>query len=437
METEERDERGSGRSQNVVHTLPRSMASVPNFLTGPLERLDPTAGTMQLLVITADAETAVALAEAVLRITGPAGIELLPITTARRARRLLADRPVLAAAGSPRDIRDLLKGSQLKLDSIKSVVLAWADEILSGGEDDVAALEAVMSEVPRDAARVVVTSRNEGRVNAFAERYLRRAHREAAVDPDENAEPVAIQYVTVSKGSRANALRRLLDDMDPPSAAIIVSEDESEREVAGLLRMLGYHEGSAAVRVSRGNIEPSTYAVIFFDAPASRSSLAAASQASPVTLVSLADPRGLATLKRIAGGEVRPFTLSAAGDAAREREASIRRELETVIDTGVASRELLALEPLLDRHDGIEIAAAALRLLERERSIRKAQEEPRPAQRSSFGPPRDGARDSRGIRDARRDRDDRAPRRGPPRGGPPRGGPSRGGEGRPPRRDRP
>jgi hypothetical protein len=41
VETEERDERGSGRSQNVVHTLPRSMASVPQFLTGPLVRKEP------------------------------------------------------------------------------------------------------------------------------------------------------------------------------------------------------------------------------------------------------------------------------------------------------------------------------------------------------------------------------------------------------------
>src|SRR5215207_7771931 len=92
VETEERDERGSGRSQNVVHTLPRSMASVPQFLTGPLERIDPTAGSTQVLVITADAETAVALAEAVLRMTGPAGIELLPVTTPRRAKRLMAGR---------------------------------------------------------------------------------------------------------------------------------------------------------------------------------------------------------------------------------------------------------------------------------------------------------------------------------------------------------
>jgi ATP-dependent RNA helicase DeaD len=258
VETEERDERGSGRSQNVVHTLPRSMASVPQFLTGPLERIDPAEGSTQVLVITADAETAVALAEAVLRMTGPAGIELLPITTARRAKRLMAGRPVLAAAGSPRDIRDLLRGSDLKLDTVKSVVIAWADEILNSGEDEVEALELVMNELPKDAARIVVTSRSEGRVNAFAERYLRRARRDVAEESDETTEPVAIQYVTVSSSSRSTALRRLLDDMDPPSAAIIVSSDASERDVSALLRTLGYGEGKSSVRVSRGEIEPST-----------------------------------------------------------------------------------------------------------------------------------------------------------------------------------
>src|SRR5687768_14632367 len=218
VEPEEKEERGSGRSQNVVHTLPRSMASVPGFLTGPLERIDPAAGVTQLLVLTTDAESAVALAGAVLRMTGPAGIELLPVTSARRTARLMAGRPVLAAAGSPRDIRDLVRGSHLKLDSIKSVVLAWADEILAGDAEDIEALEAVMAELPKEAARVVVTSRSEGRVNAFAERYLRRAHREVPAGDEGQSSPIPLQYVTVSPASRPTALRRLFDDMDPPSA---------------------------------------------------------------------------------------------------------------------------------------------------------------------------------------------------------------------------
>jgi ATP-dependent RNA helicase DeaD len=428
VDTEDRDERGSGRSQNVVHTLPRSMASVPQFLTGPLERIDPTLGTTQVLVITADAETAMALTEAVLRMTGPAGIELLPVTTPRRAKRLMAGRPVLAAAGSPGDIRDLVRGSELKLDGVKAVVIAWADEILHSGPEEVEALELVMNELPKDAARIVVTSRSEGRVNAFAERYLRRARREAAEEIEGDAEPVTVQYVTVTNATRTTGLRRLLDDLDPPSAAIIVSTDQSEQEVRSMLRMLGYPEGSSTVRTTRGEIAPSTYAVIFYDAPASHSQLADAAKATPVSFVALVDTRELASLKRIGSVNVRPFTLSAPWNAAREREDSMRRELSAILDAGVASREMQALEPLLERHDGIEIAAAALRLLEKERTLRKASEEAKP-----LVPPRGFAdRKPFGARDAGkpRGRDD-ARRGGPPRGDSRRseGGRSEGGRG--------
>ena len=407
MDTEERDERGSGRSQNVVHTLPRSMASVPQFLTGPLERIDPTLGTTQVLVITADAETAVALAEAALRMTGPAGIELLPVTTPRRAKRLMAGRPVLSAAGSPRDIRDLVKGSELKLDSVKAVVIAWADEILNSGPEEVEALELVMNELPKDAARIVVTSRSEGRVNAFAERYLRRAHRDAPMEAETDAEPVTLQYVMVTSATRSTGLRRLLDDLDPPSAAILVSTDQSERDVTSMLRLLGYPEGSSTVRTTRGEVEPSTYAVIFYDAPASHAQLADAAKATPVALVALVDTRELAALKRISSATVRPFTLAAPWNAAREREESMRRELSSILDAGVASREMQAIEPLLERHDGIEIAAAALRLLEKERTLRKASEEAKPLQSPrGFADRRPfGARDAgkpRGRDDARR-----------------------------------
>jgi len=370
VESEEKEERGSGRSQNVVHTLPRSMASVPRFLTGPLERLDPLAGVIQLVVITADAETAVALAESVLRMTGPAGIELIPVTSARRASRLIAGRPVAAIAGSPSDIRDLVRGSHLKLEEVKSVVLAWADEILSGDAEDIEALEAVMSELPKDAARIVVTSKSEGRVNAFAERYLRRAHRDLPAEEAEST-PVALHYVTVSPTSRATALRRLLDDLDPPSAAIVVSNDRAEAEASEALKLLGYAGESSTVRVTRGEIAPSTYAVIFYDAPSAKAELSAAASASPVTILALAESRELEELKRMSG-DAKPLTLKAPANAAREREVAMRRELSHALDAGMATREVLALEPLLERYDGIEIAAAALRLLEKERVLRQA-----------------------------------------------------------------
>ena len=439
METEEREERGSGRSQNVVHTLPRSMASVPRFLTGPLERLDPAAGVTQLVVVTADAETAVALAEAVLRMTGPAGIELIPVTSARRAGRLMAGRPVLAVAGSPSELRDLVRGSHLKLDGVASVVLAWADEILAGDAEDIEALEAVMSELPKDSARIVVTSKSEGRVNAFAERYLRRAHRDLAADEPDTA-PVSVHYVTVTATNRTTALRRLLDDLDPPSAAIVVASDRAEAEAQETIKLLGYSGESSTVRVTRGDIAPSTYAVIFYQPPSTRAELSAAFAASPVTILALVEAREVEELKRMSG-DAKPVALKAPANAAREKEVAMRRELSHALDAGIATREVLALEPLLERYDGVEIAAAALRLLDRERALRQiAQTEARQAQAA---PPRE-ARPSfdRGESRPARKFDDRPPRGGDrrPDSRPPRDGGSgsrpAGNFSRGPRRDR-
>jgi hypothetical protein len=446
LESEER-EAATGRSLNVVHILPQSMDSVPRFLLGPLERVDPTAGGAQLVVVTEDPESAVAVAEAVLKMTGSGGIELFPVTSPRRAARLMQGRPVLAIAGAPADLAELIRGSHLKLQDVRTLVVAWADNLLDGDPEANAALELVMTELPKDAARVVVTAHADARVDGFVERYLRRARRIDESEAREGAEPVSIQYVTATATSRLLALRRLLDDIDPPSASIVVGNGEDQASASKLLRTLGYSD-EGAVSVTLGDIAPHTHAVIFYGLPANRQRLAAAAAANPVATIAIVPPRDVPQLRRIAGGEVKPLTLSGAARTARDRERSLRRELTGVLESGVPAREILALEPLLDAHDGIEIAAAVLRLLERERAIRRSVESavaaapPRPAppRFADSRPPRD--RDSRPPRDRDsgppRDRDSRPPRgrdtrptrgreeRGPAR---PRSGPG----GRPPR----
>jgi hypothetical protein len=438
LESEER-EAATGRSQNVVHILPQSTDSVPRFLTGPLERVDPASGGTQLVVITEDAESAIALAEAVLRLTGLGGIELFPVTTARRAARLIQGRPVLAVAGAPSDIADLIRGSQLKLQDVRCVVLAWADDVLDGDADAIAALELVMTELPKDADRVLVTSRADARVDAFVERYLRRARRMDEQSLPDDAEPVSLQYLTATAGSRPAALRRLLDDIDPPSAAVIVGSGSAASDVSAMLKTLGY-PGEGTVQVVHGDAIPQTHAVIFYGIPANRHHLAAAVKAGAVRIIALVQPREVQQLRRMAGGEVKPLTLDKAGKSARDREHILRRELSGVLESGVPAREILALEPLLDRFDGIEIAAAALRLLERERATRKSAEDALksravPDALTRGGPER--GHEDRSERAPRRDfadRNARPPRRGaedqsarPPR--PPR--PERDDRGRP------
>ena len=179
LESEEVGERAAGqvnRAQNLVYTLPHSTDSIAEFLTPALSRVDPAAGGTQVVVVTRDAETALAISDTMIRLQGPAGIEVVPVTSASRAARLFKSRPVLAVSGTASELGGLVRASLLKLDTVKGVVLAWADDILEAGPEEVAALEALLAELG-EAHRVIVTRKLTPPVENLVERYARRARR--------------------------------------------------------------------------------------------------------------------------------------------------------------------------------------------------------------------------------------------------------------------
>src|ERR1700694_3666164 len=158
-ELEEVGERATGqvsRTQNLVYTLPHATESIAEFLTPALARVDPAAGGTQVVVVTRDAETALAISETMIRLAGPTGIEVVPVTSAARAGRIFKTRPVLAVAGRASELGALVRSSILKLDTVRTVVLAWVDDILDNGPESVAALEALLGELG-EAGRVIVT----------------------------------------------------------------------------------------------------------------------------------------------------------------------------------------------------------------------------------------------------------------------------------------
>src|SRR5882762_3895029 len=225
LESEEVGERASGqagRAQNLVYTLPHTTESIAEFLTPALARVDPAVAGTQVVVVTRDAETALTISETVLRITGAAGIEVVPVTSASRAARIFKTRPVLAVAGTGSELGGLVRASLLKVDSVKTVVLAWADDILEEGPESIAALEAVLSELG-DASRVIVVRKVTPAIENLVERYARRARQVGAAEIEapqmpENYELPIIRHITVGPSARSAALRRLLDDLNPPSA---------------------------------------------------------------------------------------------------------------------------------------------------------------------------------------------------------------------------
>ncbi len=384
-----------GRNQNLVYTLPHTTESIAEFLTPALARVDPSAGGTQVVVVTRDAETALAISETGLRIAGPAGIEVVPITSAARAGRIFKTRPVLAVAGAPAELLALVRSSLLKLDTVRTIVLAWADDILDEGPEVVTALEGVLGELS-EAGRIIVARKLTPVVENLAERYARRARRVGVADTEAPQIPAdyempIIKYVTVAGSARASALRRLLDDLDPPSAMIVARDEDAAAEAARILRTLGYHEDDESMTVTRGYVgNAPTHTVIFYQPPVTPGELQRITQAKPVQVVVVAAPGEVPWLRELTSGRLAPLNFHGPERRAHDREEAVRQELRAVLARGVPAREVISLEPLLREFDGTELAAAALHVLESERAQRRlAETNQAPAARPK---PADGAR---------------------------------------------
>ena len=379
LESEEVGERATGqagRPQNLVYTLPHTTESIAEFLTPALARVDASAGGTQVVVVTRDAETALTISEAVLKLLGPTGIEVVPITNASRAGRIFKSRPVLAIAGPATELSGLVRASLLKLDAVKLVVLAWVDDILESGPLEVAALEALLAEAG-EASRVIVARKLTPVVDDIVERYARRARQVGVAESEvqampENYELPIIRHVTVGAAARPAALRRLLDDLNPPSAVIVARDSETLESARQTLRTLGYHDNDTNMRVTRSDFESPAHAVIFYQPPVTPGELQRVAQSKPVEIIVLVRPGEIAWLRELTGGRLTPLNLSGPERRAHDREELVRQELRAVLARGVAPREIIALEPLLEEFDASELAAAAMTLLERERAQRRA-----------------------------------------------------------------
>jgi len=409
QDSEARERPAVARNQNVLHVLPHDAAAVSQFIEPALERLDPESAETQLLVLTPDSETAVLIAEAATRARTGTPARVLPVTAWRRAVRLQRIRPATVIAGTPADILELIRASAIKLDSVNTLVLAWADVMNDAAGEP---LEAVMAEVPKDAARVIVASHLTPAVEALAERYARRARRSHATPVVEGI-PVDLRYVAIAPQARANGLRRLLDDTDPERAAVFVRSDDAAREVASTLRAIGIPEEDPSIVITRGEPVANVSLIVLYESPMSADALQTLAE-SGSAVIALATARQIPALRALAsGGRVTPFVLSGPGARARSRDEKVRDELRAALANGVNARELIALEPLLTEFDGVEIAAAALRLLERDRERDKPVEKPEKTDRI-LAPIAERAapaeRVERADRAPRSERGERAPR---------------------------
>ncbi|HUZ01448.1 MAG TPA: DEAD/DEAH box helicase [Thermomicrobiaceae bacterium] len=366
-----------------------------------VDRLVPDGTRPQALVLAPTRELAVQVAETFHRLGKQRNVRVLavyggqPIERQLRALRY----PVDVVVGTPGRIMDHMRRETLLLDQVAMLVIDEADEMLDMGfiED----IEWILERVPAERQTSLFSATMPNRVAALSRRYLKDPVR-IAIEPEHVTVPQTEQsYYEVLPRAKVEALTRILDLEQPGSAIIFCRTKREVDELSERLQALGYpaealhgdlsqvqrdrvmarfRGGQAELLVAtdvaaRGlDIENLSH-VINYDIPGDPESYVhrigrtgrAGRTGEAITLVTPRERRLLRDIERSTGTRIeRRGVPTREQVAARQREL-LGESLAEIIEQDDLEQPMLVVEELTAYFDPSEIAAAAIRLLLRDR----------------------------------------------------------------------
>ena len=364
MGDEERE--GAARSQHVVLQGPADARTMAAAMRPGVERSREVTGVAApaCLVITPTVEQALTAADQARVLLADDTSRVVPVSHAARARRVLASGPVAIVTGTATDLLALRRDSAVSLEGLRAAIIIGLDDVLAEG--DAEALQALLADVPAEAMRVATLDVESPAVDAFLEAQLRRARRIAPPPAADAALGVTPSFVLTSPAGRADALRNVLDAIDPPSLVVVAANDPSADDARRALARLGLVSDGLLVQVVRQPTSQHVSLVVLWDAPASAEALTEALATQPVNAVAFLTPEELPAFRRLTHGTAVAWTPPARKAAVASRVQRVRAAVQDALahGGGASASELALLAPLLDSHDAVEIASAALRLYE-------------------------------------------------------------------------
>lgn len=364
MGEEERE--GAARSQHVVLQGPADARTMAAAMRPGVERSREVEGNAApaCLVVTPTIEQAMTAADQARVLLADDTSRVVPVSHVARARRVLAAGPVSVVTGTATDLLALRRDSALTIEHLRAIVLIGLDDLLSEG--DVASLEALLADVPADAARIATLDEETPAVETFLEAQLRRARRIAPPPAGDAAHAISPSYLLTTPAGRGEALRAVLDAVDPPSVVIVAGNAPSEADAQRALTRLGLTVDGLLVQVVRQPTSQHVSLVVLWDAPASAEALTEALATHPVDAVAFLSPEELPAFRRYTHGTAAAWAPPVRKHQASTRVQRVRQALRDAVESGggATASELALLSPLLDQHDAVELASAALRLYE-------------------------------------------------------------------------
>ena len=276
------------------------------------------------VIVCSDSDSSEAWADA-----APPALRAHAATGLDRSMRLLKEGAVDVLAGTPEDLQALATRSALKLDAVATLVLAWPEWLLAGNR--LAALEQLLGELHE--ARRIVLAWNPPVLEDLLERYARRPHVVGDLPLGDDARPLppvaAARYAVVPRSRRGAVVREALDALNRP-------------------RVAQWRCGEAASEAAD--------AILCLDLPTRAELVQIAGRGEPVLLVA---PAQLPYARSIAA-PLTALPLPAARERAASAAEALRARAAAQLEAGGLEPELGLLEPLLQRYDAAEVAAALL-----------------------------------------------------------------------------
>ncbi len=207
------------------------------FALPVLQRLRPSTGRPQALVLVPTRELAVQVSEAMYRYGRDLGSSVVPVYGGQPIGRQLhaLSKGVDVVVATPGRARDHIARRSLPLDGVRTVVLDEADEMLDMGfaED----LEAILEATPRERQTVLFSATMPPRIAAIADRHLRdplqiriggrRAGADLPGGSGGDGPRIRQTAYVVQRFHKPAALGRILD-VEEPAAAIVFCRTRDE-----------------------------------------------------------------------------------------------------------------------------------------------------------------------------------------------------------------
>ena len=386
------------RGNNLVLAAGPGAGTLVTWGAALLDRLDAEATETRALILTPTAPIAGAMAESLARLAGATGHTVAalgsPWALPERAHVLFA---------SVEDARAAAESGELSLGEVEALVVDQADKLETLGL--AGDLEAVLDFLPKDSQRIVTALPLTDAVQDLVARHVRRAAvlppRPADGSRPEKAPHRGDLRFRVVPESREDGLlatvAELLGDEGARHVLVFTRSDDRAADVGDFLTLHGYVAGAPGdpdvpvwlgvdaleAREAMGD-ELEGVRVVSCDAPVGPDELDRRHGVAEGGVVVLL-PREIAHLRDVArrtGYDLTPMPLTSSSSSG-ELDAFRDRLAKAVEEEDVEAYQLV-LQPLFERYDPAQVAAAAAALL---RSEMEAAPAPAPAAGRKDEPP--------------------------------------------------